>query len=189
MPMELLPDLTDLTLEQIRAVIARRRLPPVERWHPAEVLDSQMEIRADGSWWHQGGPITRPAMVQTFAGLLMRDDAGQHWLVTPQDRQTIAVQDAAFIAVDVFARDGALVFRLNTDELVIADADHRLTLRGTDDAPAAYLHVRHGVEARLNRSTWAQVVDMALDRLETNPGTDGGLAVESLGITFPLSGA
>jgi hypothetical protein len=53
-------------LQEIADMVAQRRLPPVDQWHPAEELDSQMEIRADGSWWHQGGPITRPAMVRAF---------------------------------------------------------------------------------------------------------------------------
>jgi hypothetical protein len=35
---------------------------------------------------------------------LTRDAGGQHWLVTPQDRQSIRVADAAFQAVDVERR-------------------------------------------------------------------------------------
>ena len=72
--------------------------------------------------------------------------------------------DAAFIAVDVKregdAAAGALAFRLNTDEFVIAGPDHPLMARGTVDAPGLYLAVRHGCEARLNRSTWAQLAEM-----------------------------
>lgn len=186
MPYSPPPDLATLSLAQITDLVARRRLPPVDQWHPAEAIDSRMVIRADGSWWHDGGPITRPAMVRAFSSLLMRDKAGQHWLVTPQDRQSIAVEDAAFVAVDVVRRDGALVFRLNTDDIVMAGPDHRLIARGDAETPAIYLAVRHGCEARLNRSTWGQLVDIALDNPSQNPCAQGGLAVESLGISFPL---
>jgi len=180
------PQLAALSLAEIADLVAARRLPPVDQWHPTETIDSRMVIRADGSWWHDGAPITRPAMVRAFSTLLMRDDAGQHWLVTPQDRQNIAVEDAAFIAVDVARRDGALVFRLNTDDTVIAGPNHPLIARGNAENPALYLAVRHGCEARINRSTWGQVVDIALEKLADNPCADGGLAVDSLGISFPL---
>ena len=180
-----------MTLTQIAAHITAQRSAPVERWHPAETLDSGMDIRADGSWWHNGAPIGRPAMVRAFAGLLMRDKDGAHWLVTPQDRQSIRVADAAFIAVDVARKsddsgESALVFRLNTDELVIAGPDHPIAARGDADTPAIYLGVRHGCEARLNRSTWGQLVDIALENGADNALTDGGLTVDSLGISFAL---
>jgi hypothetical protein len=54
---------------------------------------------------------------------------GQHWLVTPQEKQSIAVEDAAFIAVDVKPTGDALAFRLNTDDLVIAGPDHPIRAR------------------------------------------------------------
>jgi hypothetical protein len=183
MPMDVPPPLAACSLAELTALAQGAGLPPVERWHPTEVLDSRMVIRADGSWWHEGAPITRPAMVKAFSTLLMRDEAGQHWLVTPQDRQTIEVEDAAFVAVDVVERDGALAFRLNTQDTVIADAAHPLVARGTQEHPALYLSVRHGCEARLNRSTWGQIVDMAVDKC----GMDGELWVESMGIRFPIT--
>ena len=45
-----------------------------------------MEIRADGTWYHRGGKIGRPAMVRAFASLLLRDAAGQEiyvWKAPP----------------------------------------------------------------------------------------------------------
>ena len=94
--------------------------------------------------------------------ILLRDEAGQHWLMTPQCRQSIVVEDAAFIAVDMAVRDGALAFRLNTDELVLAGPDHPLRAEGDPDCPAIYLAVRQGCEARLDRSTWLQLAEHAL---------------------------
>ena len=138
-----------------------------------------MRIDADGSWLHEGRPITRPAMVRAFASLLMRDGDGQHWLVTPECRQSIAVEDAAFVAVDMQAREGALAFRLNTDELVLAGPNHPLRAAGDRETPAIYLGVRHGCEARLDRSTWLQLAEHAL-------ATGDGSAVVSQGATFAL---
>jgi hypothetical protein len=176
MPYEPLPDLATLSLAQIAELSAARRLPPVEQWNPAVRGESLMTIRADGRWFHDGGEIKRPAMIRAFATLLRRDDDGQHWLVTPHEMQCIAVEDAAFIATDVSRTGDALAFRLNTDEVIVAGPEHPLMARGDAETPALYLAVRHGAEARINRSTWLQLVDLA----------DPELCVESRGIRFAL---
>jgi len=90
MPYEPPPGLAALSLPEIAALVAQRKLPPVESWHPEHSGDSAMRIAADGRWYHEGGEITRPAMVRAFASLLLRDEAGQHWLVTPVEKQAIA---------------------------------------------------------------------------------------------------
>jgi hypothetical protein len=181
MPYEAPPDLAGMSLLDIAQAVAARKLPPVESWNPAETIDSKMRIRADGSWLHEGRPLTRPAMVRAFASLLVRD-GDRHWLVTPECLQAVAVDDAAFVAVDMQARDGALAFRLNTDELVVAGPDHPLRAAGTVEAPAIYLAVRRGCEARLDRSTWLQLAEHAL-------ATGDGSSVASEGATFALAPA
>ena len=176
MPYEPPPELAALSLAEIAALAAARKLPPVEQWHPAARSDSLMTIKADGRWFHDGGEIKRPAMVRAFASLLRRDADGQHWLVTPHEMQSIAVEDAAFIATDVARQDGALTFKLNTDEVVVAGPDHPLSARGRAELPAIYLAVRHGCEARVGRSTWLQLVDLA----------DPDLSLTSQGARFSL---
>ena len=180
------PELAAMTLEQLAQAVAERRLPPVDQWAPATQGDSLMRIAADGSWFHDGGPITRPAMVRAFSTLLVRDAAGAHYLRTPVENLSIVVDDAAFIATDMQVRHddagrAVLAFRLNTDDVVLAGPDHRLRTAGTRDVPAFYLGVRHGTEARLNRSTYAQLIDHAL-----SVSPPEGLCVESAGVSFAL---
>ncbi|KHL26813.1 proteophosphoglycan [Croceibacterium mercuriale] len=162
---------------------AARPLPPVDRWQPAETIDSQMRIDAAGHWFYQDSPIQRPAMVRAFSTLLLRDADGQHWLMTPQCRQSIAVQDAAFMAVDVVQEGAVLVFRLNTGDRIEAGPDHPLRAAGTAAAPALYLAVRHGCEARLDRATWLQLADLAEEAV------DGSFHVTSHGMRFALEPA
>jgi hypothetical protein len=176
MPYVPAPELASLSLEEIAALAAERRLPPVSEWQPQVAGDSLMTIRADGRWFHDGGEIKRPAMIRAFSSLLWRDQTGQHWLVTPHERQAIKVEDAAFQATDVVRQDGALIFRLNTDEVVVAGQDNPLIARGSADTPALYLNVRYGTEARINRSTWLQLVELA----------DANLTVASVGARFSL---
>ncbi len=164
MPYEPPPELAGLTLAEIAEQVSARNLPPVEDWAPQASGTSNMRIAADGVWFHDGDPIRRQAMVRAFSGLLTRDENGQHWLVTPFEKLTIEVDDAAFIATDVVETAGSLAFRLNTDELVIAGPDNPLTARGNADTPSLYLGVRRRLEARLNRSTYQQLAEIALDR-------------------------
>ena len=173
MPYEPPPELAGLSLAEIAEAVAARKLPPVASWTPAAVGESHMRIAADGSWWHEGSRISRAAMVRAFASLLIRDDEGQYWLVTPQQKLAIEVEDAAFLAVDCVERDGALAFRLNTDDLVVAGADHPLQVRGAVEAPAVYLAVRNGCEARLDRSTWLQLAEIALTQGDGSTVTSG----------------
>ena len=180
MPYEPPPELAALSLDEIAELVANRKLPPVEGWAPQREGDSEMRIAADGKWYHRGGEIGRAAMVRAFSTLLSRDTNGQHWLVSPFEKLTIAVDDAAFIATDLSVADGSLAFRLNTDDLVIAGPDHPIRAVGDPDVPALYLMVRRGCEARLNRSTYEQLVQHALER------GDESLAVESGGALFSL---
>jgi hypothetical protein len=176
MPYEPPPELAAMSLEQIAQLAAARKLPPVDQWDPQASSDSLMQIKADGRWFHDGGEIERAAMIRAFASLLRRDPDGRHWLVTPHEKQSIVVDDAAFIAVDVVQQAGALTFRLNSDDTVVAGPDHPLIALGTAELPAIYLAVRHGTEARVGRSTWLQLVELA----------DAELTVTSQGATFSL---
>lgn len=178
MPYEPPPELAALSLAEIAALVAERKLPPVDQWMPEHEGDSEMRIAADGRWFHQGGEIRRPAMVRAFASLLWRDAEGRHWLVTPHEKLAIAVDDAAFTAIDVKREGDGLAFRLNTDDLVIAGPDNPIIARGDPDVPALYLAVRHGTEARLNRSTYAQLIEIAME--------GGDLSVSSQDANFPL---
>ncbi len=179
MPYEAPPQLAEMSLFDIARALEERRLPPIEKWDPEEEIDSRMRIAADGTWFHDGTPINRPAMVRAFSSLLLREPDGRHVLLTPQCRQPIIVDDAAFVAVDMQQKDGALAFRLNTDELVLAGPGNPLRAEGDPETPAIYLAVRHGCEARINRSTWLQLVDAA-EIVDSVP------CVSSQGATFPL---
>jgi hypothetical protein len=178
MPYEPPPELAGLSLAEAAELAAARKLPPVSQWEPEIEGESHMRIAADGRWFHEGGEIRRPAMVRAFASLLRREADGRYWLVTPGEKLSIDVEDAAFIAVDVKQEGDGLAFRLNTDDLVIAGPEHPIRSEGDPDTPAIYLAVRNGTEARLNRSTYAQLAEIAL--------AGGGFTVSSRGATFPL---
>ena len=168
------PELAGMSLAEIAQAVADRKLPPVEQWSPDNVDDSHMRIAADGTWYHDGSPIRRTGMVRAFSGLLNREDDGSYWLVVPYQKLSIEVEDACFIATDVSRKDGDLVFRTNTDDVVVAGPDNPIRAAGDPEKPALYVHVRRCCEARLNRSTYEQLAQIALDEGADFTVTSGG---------------
>lgn len=181
------PDLASLSLPEILRLVEERKLPPVAQWNPSHCGDSEMRIARDGTWFHQGSPIGRESMVRLFSTVLRREADGSHVLVTPVEKLSIDVEDAPFLAVEVKSdgtgRDRTLSFRLNTGDLVTADADHALVMRGTADAPRPYLHVRGGLEALIGRAVYYELVNLALadDPDRAIPGLWSGGQFFSLG--------
>ena len=182
--MEPLPDLATLSLADIARLAQEKRLPPVELWNPSHCGDSEMRIARDGTWFHQGSPIGRQAMVRLFSTILRREPGGGYVLVTPGEKLDITVEDAPFVAVEMKAEgSGAamkLAFRLNTGELISADADHPLRFTDTENGPRPYLHVRGGLEALVARSLYYDLMALALEGVEQPPG------VWSNGAFFPV---
>lgn len=184
--MEPLPDLATLSLADIARLADEKRPPPVEQWNPAHCGDSEMRIARDGTWFHQGSPIGREAMVRLFSTILRREPDGSYVLVTPVEKLDIVVEDAPFVAVELKSegegRDRALAFRLNTGDLIAAGPDHELVVRETADGPHPYLHVRSGLEALINRSVYYEMMNMALEEAGERVG------LWSHGRFFPLDG-
>lgn len=160
------PDLSALSLAEIAQLAEDQRLPPVDKWNPAHCGDSEMRIAADGTWYHQGSPIGRAAMVRLFSTILRREDDGGYVLVTPVEKLDIQVDDAPFVAVEMKAEGAGqastLAFRLNTGDLVTAGPDHPLRFEARDDGVRPYLHVRAGLEALVVRSVYYELAQRAL---------------------------
>ena len=180
-------DLSSLGLADIARLAAERKLPPVDRWNPTHCGDSGMRIASDGTWFHEGSPIGRPAMVRLFSSILRREPDGRFVLVTPVEKLDIEVDDAPFVAVELKTEgrgpNRSLAFRLNTGDVVLADADHALRIEPHDDGPHPYLHVRSGLEARLTRPVYYELAELALEEGASPPGLWSG------GAFFPLGDA
>ncbi len=174
MPMPEAPDLSALSLGEIAQMVADKRLPPVETWNPPHGGDSEMRIAVDGTWYHQGSPITRPSMVKLFSTILRRNADGSYCLVTPVERLDIRVDDAPFLAVEVkisgSGKARSLSFRLNSDDLIIAGADHPIRFAEREGEPRPYLLVRGGMEALITRPVYYELANLALDEGGDPPG-------------------
>ncbi len=151
--------MTDLMRLYGEAAGLAGQAPPVETWHPPFCGDIDMHIRQDGVWLYNGTPIARPAMVQLFARIL-RKDGDAYFLVTPAEKVGITVEDVPFIAVEMTDESGVLCFRTDVGDVVRASGDHALRF-DSEAGFRPYLHVRHGLEARLSRQLAQDLAGMA----------------------------
>ena len=185
-----------ISLEQVLREIAPQGLdgplPPVHLWAPERCSDIEMEIRADGSWWHEGSRIKRERLVKLFSRILRKDPDGQIYLVTPYEKVIVHVEDAPFLAVRVdrigeVGPNQVLAFRTNLGDVFAAGAD--LPIRVETDPvslePSPYVLVRGALEAKLTRPVFYELANIA----EGYEGSAGQLGVWSQGQFFELGPA
>ncbi len=136
-------------------------LPPVHLWNPPFCGDLDIVIKRDGTWFYLGTPIGRAGLVRLFSTILKREGE-RYFLVTPVEKVGITVEDAPFVAVDVEAEGGDLVFETNVGDRAAAGPDHpiRVVLDPATGEPAPYIHIRAGLEARIDRKTFYRLVDL-----------------------------
>lgn len=177
----------DGVIQAAKAQAPGRGLPPVHLWNPAHCGDIDIVIKRDGTWFHEGTPIGREALVRLFSTVLRLDPDGHH-LVTPAEKLKITVEDAPFIAVRVDRVGEALRFLTNVGDEVEAGPKNAITVHEGDetDGPAPYVHVRRGLMARIARPVFYELVELAEER-ETAAGPQ--LGVESNGVFFPVGPA
>lgn len=166
--------LSGQSLKELARLIGERGHPPVDRWNPDYCGDSEMRIARDGSWYHQGSRITRPAMVRLFSSVLRRELDGSHVLVTPVEKLSITVERTAFRAIAMTSEGEGdkrtLAFELDSGDAVIAGPDHALSVIDADDGPSPRLAVRYGLEAELDRPLYYELADIALAEGHDPPG-------------------
>ena len=76
-----------------------------------EIQNFDIEIKADGRWFHEGGEIKRIGLVKLFASVLSCDEAGRYWLTTPVEKGEIRVEDAPFVIVAILFQKVQKTFR------------------------------------------------------------------------------
>lgn len=167
---------------------SKRGLPPVHLWNPPFCGDIDMRIARDGTWFYQGTPMGRPAMVKLFSGILKREE-GKFFLVTPVEKVGITVDDAPFVAVDFTAtgagRDQSLRFLTNVGDEVTADAENpiRVERDGPEGEPSPYIHIRAGLEALIDRKSFYRLIELGVhEELEGK----GWFGLWSSGRFFPV---
>jgi len=162
----------DPVLDRLGAALGglpTRGLPPVERWNPPYCGEIDIRVAADGTWFHEGTPIRRPAMVRLFSTILRREPDGRTVLVTPVECVGITVEDAPFLAVAMEVEGAGearrIGFRTNVDDFVAVGPEHPLRFeQGPDGGLKPYLHVRRDLWALVSRALTYDLVDLGEER-------------------------
>jgi len=175
------------------SAIKTRGPAPVHLWDPPYCGEINMEIRRDGSWYHEGRPIRRQAMINLFASILKREEDGRIYLVTPVEKVGIRVEDCPFVIVDMDVAAGCdhdsseqiLTFHTNTGEQFDLDAAHPLTIsqHAGSEEPHPVVHVRSQLEGLLSRAVFYRLVDLAVQHVVAG---ESCLGVWSHGHFFPF---
>jgi hypothetical protein len=175
-------ELQGIDLEELRARMDARQLPPVDCWDPPHCGHSSIRIRRDGAWLHEGEPIRRPELIRLFSTILRREPDGAHMLVTPVEKLSVDVDSTAFRAVGLTyegqGRSRRIAFQLDSGDALMLGPDHPLKVTETAGGPSPRLAVRFGMEAELSRSVYYELAELAL--------AEGSNGVWSEGVFFPL---
>lgn len=168
----------------------RKGPAPVHLWNPPYCGEIGMKIARDGTWFYQGSPIGRPAMVKLFASIL-RKDPERFVLVTPVEMVGIEVEDAPFLAVEMRADDDAgharLIFRTNVDDEIICDATHPVRFeKGAAGGVKPYIRVRGDLWALVTRALTYDL--LARGEVRDIDGVDT-FGVQSSGAFFAIASA
>jgi len=164
-------------------------LPPVDKWHPEYCGEMDMVIKADGSWWHEGGRITRAPLIKLFSTILRKDDDGQTYLVTPVEKIRIEVERAPFVAIRVDiegeGENQRLFFTTNMEETVEAGLERPIRVETDPETlePSPFVSVRGNLEASLLRPVFYELVEHAVE-VDTDKGKQ--LGIYAKGEFFPL---
>jgi hypothetical protein len=104
------------------------------------------------------------------------------------EKMKITVEDAPFIATRVDQAGEALKFLTNVGDEVEAGPDNaiRVEMDPATGEPRPYLHVRRGLEARIARPVFYELVELASERQTTEGPV---LGVWSNGAFFPVGPA
>ncbi|KAF0567700.1 Proteophosphoglycan precursor [Psychrobacter nivimaris] len=113
-----------------------RPIPPLEKWHPEDIADMDLTIKANGEWWHEGGQMTRESLVSLFATILWKEENNgitEYFLKTPVQKIRIQVEDAPLLINDVgiVHEDDMswLEFTTTTGDVVRLDDEHPIVLK------------------------------------------------------------
>ena len=192
-------DALDQYLKSTASTRQGRSIPPLEKWHPEQVADMDLVIKANGEWWHEGGKITRESLVSLFATILWQEDNDgmtEYFLKTPVQKLRIQVEDVPLLINDVgiVIEDGSswLEFTTTTGDVVRLDDAHQMSLRAyqaneteaNEGQVRPYMLVRNGLMALIGRNVFYHLTEIG-DLTEQNGETI--LTLQSGGKSYQIS--
>ena len=138
---------------------------PVESWDPKFCGNLDIQIKKDGSWFHEGSKITRLNLVKLFSSILKKEGEN-YFLVTPVEKIGIKVDFAPFVATSInflgHGRTQKISFITNIGEKFDLNYEHplRIVYNPTTSEPHPYVVVRRNLEALIDRKSFYRFIDL-----------------------------
>jgi hypothetical protein len=151
-----------MTLEAITAQIKAKgdEIPPVELWDPPYCGEMDLQIKANGDWFHAGTIFKRPTLVKLLSSVLKKEE-GEYFLVTPVEKIKITVDDAPFVLTQWNWQDEnkkIMMVSNNVGDEFVLDANHPITLNTIGEL---YVKVRRNLLAKVHRNVYYQWIELA----------------------------
>lgn len=141
----------------------KRAIPPLADWHPKHCGSMDLIVKANGEWWHEGQLIKRQRLLDLFSTVLWKEQ-GKFYLKTPVEQIEIQVEDEPLLVnqVDQVEIEGQTFIQLTTtnQDVVIVDQEHPIFIRDYKGESRPYVHVRFGINALIQRSSFFHLVEM-----------------------------
>ncbi|OTG67520.1 DUF1285 domain-containing protein [Acinetobacter silvestris] len=166
----------------------KRSIPPLAQWQPKHCGKMDLTVKANGEWWHQGQLIKREALLDLFSKVLWKED-GKFYLKTPVEQIEIDVEDEPLLVnqADQIYHNGKKYLQLTTShqDVIIVDEQHPIFMREYAGNMRPYVHVRFGINALIQRSTFFHLIEYG--ELLENARGDAILSLQSGDFYLQLS--
>lgn len=151
----------------------QQKIPPIESWNPARAGEIDILINTKGEWYHEGGYFKRQDLARMFASIL-RKEGENYYLVTPAEKLKIQVEDVPFSIVLMSEKEGVLSFITSLGDEVIMSAEHPMEFREL----IPYVMIRNNLWAKLNQSTYYELINLAQETAEGYVVCSGDYSVQ-----------
>ena len=151
----------------------KRVIPPLAQWHPTHCGKMDLQIKANGEWWHEGQKINRQSLIDLFSSVLWKEN-DRFYLKTPAEQIEIEVEDEPLQVDQIdqvqIAGQTYLQFTTTNQDIVIVDEQHPIFFREYAGQQRPYVHVRFGMNALIQRACFYHLIDYG-ELLENNDGS------------------
>ena len=141
---------------------------PTHLWNPSFCGEMDLVIRKDGVWVHEGSPIRRKELISLFASILCMEDDGCYYLISPQEKIRIKVDQYPFLVteMEVFGTEQkqTIFFTTNVGEHFEVSENNAITVEFDNPACVPFVHIRDGLQAGICRSVYYRLADLVVSK-------------------------
>ncbi|WP_448565033.1 DUF1285 domain-containing protein [Thalassotalea ganghwensis] len=160
-----------MSLDKLSAQLkehSAQSMPPVELWDPPYCGEMDIRIANDGTWFYNGTPFKRMALVKLFASVL-KYEKGDYFLVTPVEKVKITVDDAPLLLTQwqLQQANGQSVIGASTnlDDSFFIGEEHPVSQNQQGEL---YVVVRRNLNAKVHRNVYYQWVELGKETKTDN---------------------